>query len=132
MAKTPLVKKLGIKPKYKVKFINEPDNYLDLLGYLPEDVEIIESDTTDLDFIHIFTNKEAELKQLFAKSKLEIKMNGMIWVSWYKKSAKKPTEIHRDIVRTIGLDMGLVDVKVCSVSEDWSGIKFMYRIKDRK
>ena len=60
-----------------------------------------------------------------------IKKDGMIWVSWYKKSAKKPTDLTEDTIRNTALATGLVDVKVCAVDDEWSGLKLVYRVKDR-
>ena len=42
------------------------------------------------------------------------------------------TDLNENIVREIGLENGLVDVKVCAVDEIWSGMKFVFRVRDRK
>ena len=72
------------------------------------------------------------LKNTIISLKDGLKQNGILWVSWPKGSSKIETDINREIVRSIVLKSGLVDIKVCAVDEDWSGLKFMYRLKDRK
>ena len=72
-----------------------------------------------------------EFEKMLPVLKSEIEKNGSIWISWYKKSTKKPTELNEDIIRGTALVIGLVDVKVCAVDNDWSGLKLVYRLKDR-
>ena len=84
----------------------------------------------DIDLIHFFTNSLKELEQKLPQLMKEIKKDGTIWVSWYKKSAKKPTELTETEIRDTALAIGLVDVKVCAVDEEWSGLKLVYRLKD--
>jgi len=83
------------------------------------------------DFIHLFTKERAKFEKEFLKLKAELKKEGMLWVSWPKKSSKVASDLDENIIRNYGLAKGLVDVKVCAVDEVWSGLKFMYRIKDR-
>jgi len=127
---TPLAKKLGIKEGYSVLFINQPDYYLQLFADLPEVVEA-DGAASDIDFMHFFTKSAEELKKQLPQMKKQLKKTGMLWVSWPKKSAKVETDLDGNIVRQMGLDAGLVDVKVCAVDQVWSGLKFMYRVKDR-
>lgn len=129
---TPLVKKLGIKPGNTVLPVNEPDHYFDLLGELPENIEIVDSSYSHpVNFIHLFAKDEAALHYDFPSLKSKLDKNGMIWVSWIKKSSKMDTDISESNVRSLGLELGLVDVKICAVDDDWSGLKFMYRKEDR-
>ena len=130
----PLLKKLGIKPGYKVLFINEPDHYAEMLGEFPEGVQQVKQTHKGLiDFIHAFCKTEEELHKLFPPLKSKLAKNGLIWVSWIKKASKKYTATFPESeVRTLGLNIGLVDVKVCAVDENWSGLKFVYRVEDRK
>src|SRR5258708_30218696 len=83
-------------------------------------------------FIYLYV-KEKKLfeKEFLTYSKL-LKKDGMLWVSWPKKSAKVPTDLDENVIRSFGLNNGLVDVKVCAVDAIWSGLKFMFRLKDRK
>ena len=132
MSQTPLIRKLGIKPGYRVFFLDEPAHYTDLLGPLPEKVAIEEALIPDLDFIHFFVKEKAWLLESFPALKYHLSKQGMLWVSWPKGASKVPTDLNRDVVREIGLNYGLVDVKVCSVDATWSGLKFVYRKEDRK
>lgn len=128
----PLLKKLGIKAGYSIQVFNEPDNYWDDLGPLPDDVEGVDEATeASLDFVHFFTKSADELRAQILPLKASIKKTGMIWISWPKKASKVPTDVTDMVVRNTGLEAGLVDVKVCAVDEVWSGLKFMYRVKDR-
>jgi hypothetical protein len=80
----------------------------------------------------VFVKTQAELKSQFSKVTKQLAPTGMLWVSWPKKSSGVPTDMNENDVRRIGLDAGLVDVKVCAVNEVWSGLKFVIRVKDRK
>lgn len=129
---TPLVKKLGIKPGYSYMIVNAPDHYFDLLGDLPEDVQEVSFDHEEpIDFIHVFAKDEATLHADFPPLKAKLAKHGTLWVSWIKKASKMDTDISDMNVRNLGLKIGLVDVKVCAVDQDWSGLKFMYRKEDR-
>lgn len=111
-SQNPLSKKLGFKPGQHVMLINPPAHYRELIGDILSELHVKAAGATNLDFIHIFTNSEAELRNELSIAKDSINKAGAIWVSWYKKSAKKETELTEDIIRNIALDMGLVDVKV--------------------
>jgi hypothetical protein len=129
---TPLLKKLGIKAGYSVLIVNEPDSYLEMLGEFPEDAEVVDSNYSELvDFIHVFCKNEKELHNYLPPLKTKLAKTGTLWVSWIKKSSKLKTDISGNEVRSLGLQIGLVDVKVCAVDENWSGLKFMYRKEDR-
>ena len=128
---TPLAKKLGIKEGVTVYAIDAPDNYESLLEPLPPDVHISVSAPTYPDIIHIFTNERGRLFETLAVCSKIVKMNGAIWVSWYKKAARLPTEITEDTVREAAFPLGLVDVKVCAVDEKWSGLKLVIRKENR-
>lgn len=127
---TPLVKKLGIKPDFKMLVINQPDHYLQILEGLPDGVEFDESGA-QVDFIHFFTKDANELREKLPELKARLQKNGMLWMSWPKKASKVPTDVDETLVRKEGLNIGLVDIKICAVDEVWSGLKFVYRTKDR-
>jgi len=131
-SKTPLVKKLGIKPGFKVFFVNPPDNLQTLLGELPENVTLLNKPMSPVDYIQLFTKSNEELQTQFPILKEALATNGLLWISWPKKAAKVATDLDENVVRDIGLKNGLVDVKVCAVDEIWSGLKFVYRLQDRK
>lgn len=129
---TPLLKKLGIKPGFYVILQNEPAVYLDWLSPLPEGVTIIrKSSKDDVDFVHLFVLKRKDFEKDFKVFKKNLRKDGMMWISWPKKSSRVPTDLDENIIREFGLANGLVDVKVCAVDEVWSGLKFVYRTKDR-
>lgn len=128
---TPLAKKLGIKDGFSVHTINAPNNYSELLGTLPPGISISIATGIEFDLVHLFTNSCDELFRNLAKARWTIKQNGSIWVSWYKKAAKLPTEITEDVIREAAFPLGLVDVKVCSVDEKWSGLKLVIRLENR-
>jgi hypothetical protein len=128
---TPLAKKLGIEERSVVFSINAPDDYLDILQPLPPEAKITDRATTDLDIIHIFTNSRTELQKLLSQATRQIKQDGSIWVSWYKKAAKLSTEITEDSIREAAFPLGLVDIKVCAVDDKWSGLKLVIRKENR-
>jgi hypothetical protein len=128
---TPLVKKLGIKPGARVAIVNAPDDFQATLGDLPEDVTLAKPTTTSLDLILYFVLSERILVRDFAKLAQRLTSNGMIWIAWPKKSSGVTTDLNFDRVQRIGLDAGLVDVKICAIDDTWSGLKFVYRLKDR-
>jgi hypothetical protein len=127
---TPLVKKLGIKPGSNIAFLNAPEGYAEELD-LPAGVTMISRSGKLLDFAQLFVKNEKELKTNFSKYAKRLNASGMLWVSWPKRSSGVPSDLSENVVREIGLAVGLVDVKVCAVSEVWSGLKFVYRLKDR-
>ena len=129
---TPLVKKLGIKEGYKIYFKNPPENYEKLLTQLPDNLHILSRLSSEIDIIQFFTKRKSELEKELKRQITKIKQNGMIWVSWPKKSSKVETDITEDVIREIALPMGLVDIKVCAVDEIWSGIKLVIRKENRK
>ncbi len=131
-SKRPLVDKLGIKPNSRTAIVHPPEGYEGTLGSLPAGVAPLAKPTSDLDFIQAFFMESKKLDREFDSLKKAIKQNGVLWISWPKKAAKMQTDLTEDIVRVIGLRHGLVDIKVCAVDEVWSGLKFMYRLKDRK
>lgn len=132
---TPLAKKLGIKDGFSIVTVNAPGGYLDLVSPLPSGVTVADAagrqPKTHIDLVHLFTNSRDELFRELAKWVKLIPPDGTIWVSWYKKAAKLPTEITEDTVREAAFPLGLVDVKVCAVDEKWSGLKLVIRRENR-
>ncbi len=127
-----LIDKLGIKEASKIIILTPPPNYGKVLGRLPEKVIVTEELKGPLDFIHFFTKKREELEITFPKLKQALSQKGILWVSWPKGSSKIETDLNENVIREIGLKNGLIDVKVCAVDEIWSGLKFVYRLEDRK
>lgn len=129
---TPLAKKLGIKPGFTIRLVNQPDHYFQLFANLPEQVTIVAEKKSKKQFIHYFTKQACELAKDMALLKNEIQPDGMIWISWPKKASKVPTDISEDLIRKLALENGLVDIKVCAVDEVWSGLKLVIPVKDRQ
>ncbi len=128
---TPLVRKLGLKSGLVAVAVDAPRNYMALISDAPEDIAWKVRLTGAADFIHVFVRGEDRLSKLLPKAKNVLKKTGMLWVSWPKKSSGVPTDLSENVIRSIGLAHGLVDVKVCAIDETWSGLKFVYRVKDR-
>ena len=126
----PLFQKLGMKPGGLWKLVRAPGNYFELLG--PVEEVVFSKRTHDLDGIHIFTKTSREVELALNKYSKQIKPDGMLWFSWYKKSSRIPTDVTEDVIRDTALTFGLVDVKVCAVSEIWSGLKIVWRKENRK
>ena len=128
----PLIKKLGIKGGYRIALLRAPEGYLDLLGELPADVRIdTELARANYDFVQGFFVWRADYEAEFAALKSAIRKDGMLWISWYKKASRLPTDITEDVVRDVALAGGLVDVKVAAIDARWSGLKLVYRREDR-
>jgi hypothetical protein len=130
---TPLLKKLGLAESNAVYLINAPQEYFDWISPLPTSVTFkIRPAKKSIHFAHIFVTSQKEFETAFLKAKPLLVETGMLWVSWPKKASKINTDLDKNIIRHFGLKNGLVGVKVCAVSEVWSGLKFVYRIKDQK
>ena len=129
---TALIKKLGIKPEMKVLIINKPEDYYKLLEVDITDQSCKRNEIPD--FIHLFIKsvKEFESEMKALKSVYKKNSTVIIWVSWYKKAAKIPTDITEDVIRNYALKNDLVDVKVCAVSDIWSALKLVVPVAKRK
>ena len=129
---TPLVKKLGIKAGQSVELINAPKDFAKELQPLPENVRVtLAKPGKQLHFIMLFVDSARTLQKELPKLKQKLASDGSLWVSWPKKSSGVETDLSFDIVQQSGLEIGLVDVKICAVNDIWSGLKFVYRLKDR-
>jgi len=128
---TPLLKKLGIKPGHKLVLINQPGNYFELLEADVTDQLCNKNEVPDL--IHLFTVTKKEFESEMERLEPVIEKNKkiVIWVSWYKKSSGMATDITEDTIRNFALKNNLVDVKVCAVSDIWSGLKLLVPLKSR-
>ncbi|MBA4406895.1 DUF3052 domain-containing protein [bacterium] len=128
---TPLHEKLGIKEGFEIKLINEPENFFISLDGIRTKVHFQKILKQPVDMIHLFTRSKKELLVEFPVLKNFIRTNGMLWVSWPKKSSSYVSDLNENFVREIGLVNGLVDTKICSIDESWSALKFVYRKEDR-
>jgi hypothetical protein len=127
----PLSEKLGLKPSLKLWAIGAPPDYESWLGELPEGVSVVSGPEEPLRAAHLFTTERATLEAELARLRTRLDPAGMVWVSWPKKASKVPTDITEDVVREVALPMGFVDVKVCAVSDVWSGLKLVIRPEER-
>lgn len=128
---TPLGKKLGIKPGFNILLVNAPEYYFSLFTDLPADLTVNNDAMATKDFIHFFTKQKDEYLNLLPALKQQIKLNGIIWISWPKKASKVGTDMTEDIIRNFALQSGLVDIKVCAVDEVWSGLKLVIPVAER-
>ncbi len=132
-----LVQKLGIKHGMNVLLVHEPKEYQQLFYDLPETVTIDSCNYEDLpsqreyDLIQAFIQSQERLQELFPYLKQLVKVQGMIWISWPKGHCDIRSNVNENIVRGIGLSQDFVDIKVVSVNENWSALKFVFRRKDR-
>jgi hypothetical protein len=127
----PLVEKLGIQVGARARFENAPRGYFKLLGVLPRGVVRRVSIEGPLDFVQLFVTSAGELRRMFLMAKKALCPDGMIWVSWPKRTSGVATDVDENVVRSAGLSIGLVDVKICAVDETWSGLKFVIPLRDR-
>jgi hypothetical protein len=123
---TRLANKLGIKPGFTIYLINAPAEYRSWVGQ-PSDVSFVTKPPKAADMVHLFVTSLAALDRQLPIGRKAIKSDGMLWVSWYKKSAKIPTDVTEDAIRDRALKTDLVDVKVCAVTDVWSGLKLVVR-----
>jgi hypothetical protein len=129
---TPLPQKLGIKPDMIVVAIDDPDHYRKLLGQIPSGVNFATRPVGNTKFIHLFVKERRVLQQHLQSLRQKIADDAALWVSWPKKSSGVPTDITEDVIRTVALPLGFVDIKVCAVDDIWSGLKLMIRRGNRK
>ena len=127
----PLAQKLGFKSGFAVATVDAPDHYSGLVAPLPDGITFRRIEEGGLDVIHLFVTSQTTLATHLPLLKTKIVPNGMIWVSWPKKSAKVPTDVTEDTIRNLALSIGLVDVRVCAVDAIWSGLKLVIPIRDR-
>ena len=122
---TPLATKLGIKADSIVLPIGAPDNYRELLG--DTGATFAAKLTKSVSIVHLFTASKTELAKVLKTYRDKLAPDAVVWVSWPKKASKVPTDITEDTIRTVALPMGWVDIKVCAVTEIWSGLKLVVR-----
>jgi hypothetical protein len=129
---TSLAKKLGLNAPLKLLIIDVPKEYSSWLEEMPEGVKLVTRAKPPIAAAHVFATERAFLDATLSRLRQELKQDGFIWVSWPKKSSKVATDITEDRIREIALPLGFVDVKVCAVSEVWSGLKLVIRKSERR
>jgi hypothetical protein len=128
----PLVAKLGIKPGTRIVLLAAPKGYATTMGALPPGTKLSTSARGPQSFVHVFTRSRADLAKRLTSLNGSLRDDGVIWVSWPKKSSGVATDVTEDTVRDVALPLGLVDVKVCAVDDTWSGLKLVRRLVHRK
>jgi hypothetical protein len=124
---TPLVKKLGIRANARVCAKNAPDQYIELLEPLPSGVSFHAKPSESTDVVHVFVDRKRALMKVLNELRKILRGSAVVWISWPKKSSRVPTDITEDTIREAALPLGFVDIKVCAVTELWSGLKLVVR-----
>jgi len=128
---TPLPRKLGLKPPLTLVALSAPREYRSWLGDLPAEVRIVSRAGTPLQAVHLFVTKRSVLAKELGTLRENLEQTGFVWVSWPKKASKVETDVTEDVIRELALPLGFVDIKVCAVSEVWSGLKLVIRKSER-
>jgi hypothetical protein len=128
---TPLVRKLGWQPGARVALWNAPADYAQWLGPAAADLDLVAAPRGRFAAGHLFTTARADLGAQLARLRPRIEPDGLLWISWPKKSSKVATDVTEDTIRELALPLGFVDVKVCAVTDIWSGLKLVVRRSER-
>jgi len=124
---TPLVEKLGVKKGSAIHTVGAPPGYRALLKPLPADVKFKGVADDSIDIVHVFETEREQLAKILAVLRKALAPSAAVWVSWPKKTSKVPTTITEETIRELALPIGFVDVKVCAVTDIWSGLKLVVR-----
>ena len=124
---TPLARKLGIVEGTRLVARHAPGDYAQWLAPLPPGVVIAQRVSATTDVVHVFVDRRAVLARELATLRPAIRADAAVWVSWPKKASRVPTDVGEDVIRELCLPLGFVDIKVCAVSEVWSGLKLVIR-----
>lgn len=129
---TPLPQKLGIRAGHRVALDRPPPGFETTLGELPEGVRLVPASRGgDFDVILLFVRDLRSLEAKLAPTIRRMAPATALWICWPKKSSSLAADVGENQVRVRGLAAGIVDIKVCAVDQDWSGHKFVFRLKDR-
>ena len=124
---TPLSKKLGIQAGHTVLTFDASPDYKEWLHPMPDDVTFAKGISSEVDLVHVFVTDKQALSKHLGTLRKKIRVDAAVWVSWPKKSSKVATNITEDTVRELALPLGFVDIKVCAVTDIWSGLKLVVR-----
>jgi len=124
---TPLAKKLGIKEAHVIFLYGAPENFVTLLDPLPAKVQFTNHPDSATDLAHVFATQRGELERYLRDLRKILKPDAILWVSWPKKASKVPSTLSDNVIRELALPLGFVDIKVCAVTEVWSGLKLVLR-----
>ena len=125
---TPLVKKLGIAAGPRVLVVDPPDDYRAMLAGLPADVHFVKGVGDRPTLVHVFVTRRDDLQARLVALRDGLAPDVPVWVSWPKRASKMPTDVTEDVIRAVALPLGFVDVKVCAVTDVWSGLKLVVRV----
>ncbi len=128
---TPLWKKLGIREGSRVRLAGAPPGFEDLLEPMPDEAVVLSRGGADLDVIVAFATRLSDLTKRFASLKPRLALDGRLWVAWPKKASDVATDIAFEDAQALGLEAGLVDNKTAAITEVFTGLQFVYRVKDR-
>jgi hypothetical protein len=128
---TPLPRKLGIRDGSRVLLVAAPEGFATVLGELPDGVELVAAGDRELDVVVVFVTELATLRAQFGALAAAIAPAGGLWIAWPKRASGLTTDVDENRVREIGLEAGLVDNKVCAIDQTWSGLRFVWRLRDR-
>jgi hypothetical protein len=128
---TPLPRKLGIKPGARVALLAAPDDFHATLGELPPDVSVRRQARGPVDVAVSFHTELRELERRLPQLRAILDPAGGLWIAWPKRASGVLTDVSENAVRSLGLAAGLVDNKICAIDETWSGLRFVYRLRDR-
>ena len=129
---TPLPKKLGIKDGFRVALLHASPDVKAEIGDALSKCHVVKLASGDLDFIFLFAKTRGVLEGELLPAARALAPAGMLWVAWPKKSSGVATDLNENVVRQAGLSAGLVDIKVCAVTDVWSGLKFVIPVKNRR
>jgi hypothetical protein len=128
---TPLAKKLGIRDGMRLTTLNAPEGYASWLKGLPASARIEPKLSRPAAAVHLFTKQRRELERTLPRLRAALAPDGFVWVSWPKRTSGVATDVTEDVIRDVALPLGFVDVKVCAVSDTWSGLKLVIRKSER-
>lgn len=130
---TPLVKKLGVRTGMRIAWVSPPPSFFSVLGPLPDDVTVVDKPRAPLDLAVLFVASQAELTKRLEGLAQKLARAGMLWIAWPKqqKGARATSDLSFAVVQKAGLDLGLVDTKICAIDETWSGLKFVVPVAQR-
>jgi len=124
---TPLIRKLGFKPDQEVLLVSAPDGYVEWVEPAPEGTRFVTTAGPNTGAAHVFATSASGLAEELHRLRLALAPSAFVWVSWPKKASKVATDITEDTIRAVALPLGYVDIKVCAVTEVWSGLKLVVR-----
>lgn len=125
-----LIQKLGLRLGQRAYTLHAPVGYAELL-HIPEPINSVSELDNGLDWLQAFYADKRVLASELDALKNSLAKHGQLWLSWPKKASNMVSDVDQNVIHKLGLQTGLVDVKIASINETWSGLKFVYRLRDR-